>query len=318
MLDELAYQLERVQGNFALHGELLQKNELLTRMSLIDPVLQLLGWDTTNPVAVIPEYRANGFCDYGLLDGTGNPVVLLEAKPLGTDLAQHRDQMLRYALSKTPTYAGLTNGNDWEVYRVFEQTTMEERLVMQCKLTSATGTEALGQLLPLWRRHLIGDVITEQPRKEQPRKEQPRASTPLRKHGWVSLSEYQLEDYKYTKTDSSVWHKEPNIVQIHDVELSVNSFTDLIPTVARYLWGVGILNHTKLPINRGEYSDKVMLSLEPNVALYRNQTHQELGPGLYYGNPGWNASSNIEGFKRLLQLCGVTPENVWLYIAPRT
>ena len=313
MLDELAYQLERVQGKIALHGELLQKNELLTRMSLIDPVLQLLGWDTTNPAAVIPEYRANGFCDYGLLDGTGNPVVLLEAKPLGTDLAQHRDQMLRYALSKTPTYAGLTNGNDWEVYRVFEQTTMEERLVMQCKLTSATGTEALVQLLPLWKRHLIGEVITKQPPKEQSN-----MATPLHKHGWVTLSEYQLADYEYWNAGSSKSnHAVPRIVKINDREFHIRWYRDLIPTIARYLWEEGILKHTQLPINRTEQSNNRLLAMEPASNWDPNNTAR-LAPGLYYDNPYRAAGDIIASLNWLLQSCGVAPENVWLYTAPRT
>ena len=51
------------------HGSELRQSEALTfRYALIDPLLRELGWDTTDPALVIPEYQSgNGRADYALI-----------------------------------------------------------------------------------------------------------------------------------------------------------------------------------------------------------------------------------------------------------
>ncbi len=72
----------------------MQDNETRTRMALIDPLLIALGWDTSDPALVIPEYASNGRADYALLGSDGNPAAFIEAKRLGEGLKTHRMQML--------------------------------------------------------------------------------------------------------------------------------------------------------------------------------------------------------------------------------
>src|SRR5438105_859490 len=79
---------------------LLHKSEANTRSVLIDPLLRVLGWDTTRPDRVEIERREkwNGqdvCADYVLLDTAGVIVAVVEAKLLDDKLANY-DQMTQY------------------------------------------------------------------------------------------------------------------------------------------------------------------------------------------------------------------------------
>lgn len=82
-LDELLGTVERLRGRIGEHGQSLRKSETLTRYALIDPLLRELGWDTSNPDQVVPEYPSSGGrADYALL-AEGTPRMMVEAKKLG-------------------------------------------------------------------------------------------------------------------------------------------------------------------------------------------------------------------------------------------
>ena len=117
-LDDLVSVIETLKARLHTHRQVLQANETRTRMALIDPLLQALGWDTADPALVLPEYDLSGKrADYALLGGTGKPVAFVEAKRLGNRLASHRMQIVNYANLSGVPYAGLTDGNQWEFYR---------------------------------------------------------------------------------------------------------------------------------------------------------------------------------------------------------
>ena len=68
LLDDLVGVIETIKERIATHGDSLRTSETRTRMALIDPLLQSLGWDTSDPAMVAPEYSAgNGRADYALL-----------------------------------------------------------------------------------------------------------------------------------------------------------------------------------------------------------------------------------------------------------
>ena len=91
LLDELITVIETLKQRITDHGAILQDNETRTRMALIDPLLQVLGWDTTDPFLVIPEYDAGGGqVDYALLGKKGGPTAVIEAKRLGEPLQKYR------------------------------------------------------------------------------------------------------------------------------------------------------------------------------------------------------------------------------------
>ena len=95
LLEPLISVIETFKKRIAVHGASLRENETRTRMALIDPLLQALGWDTSDPAMVLPEYDVSGRkADYALLDGNGSPSATVEAKKLGEPLASHLMQML--------------------------------------------------------------------------------------------------------------------------------------------------------------------------------------------------------------------------------
>ena len=155
LLEPLVSTIETIKERIDVHGPSLRASETRTRMALIDPLLQALGWDTSDPAMVLPEYDVSGRkADYALLDGRGRPSATLEAKKLGEPLAPHRMQMLNYSNASDVEYAGLTDGDKWELYEVFSRGQLEDRRVLDLSIAETPAPEAALKLLLLWRRNL--------------------------------------------------------------------------------------------------------------------------------------------------------------------
>lgn len=91
------------------------KTEEATKMSIIMPFLQLLGYNVFDPHEVIPEFIA----DVGMKKGEkvdyaimvdGKPSILIEAKPIDDPLKTHDAQLYRYFSVTESKFAILTNG----------------------------------------------------------------------------------------------------------------------------------------------------------------------------------------------------------------
>ena len=157
MLDELVNTIETLKACINEHRTALQASEAQTRLSLIDPLLRALGWDTADPALVRPEYSlSTGRADYALLGPGNQPVAIMEAKKLNEQLgnAEHRMQMLTYANFSNVAYAGLTDGDQWVFYRVFDQKPLPERVVLEVSIANEESSKAALKLLLLWRRNL--------------------------------------------------------------------------------------------------------------------------------------------------------------------
>ena len=157
MLDELVHVIELLRKRIHDHREKLQANEIRTRMALVDPLLQALGWDVADPSIVIPEYDVGeGRADYALLGPDGRTKVTVEAKRLGESLASHRMQMLNYANAAGIDYTALTDGNRWELYDVFAKRPLDERRILDIAIDrgSSSGADLAISLLLLWRPNL--------------------------------------------------------------------------------------------------------------------------------------------------------------------
>ncbi len=105
----------RIQRNLGV----LKRSERVTRISLIDPLLQSVGWDVTDPTQVAQEYTLpdGTRADYVMLDPTTRtPLMIVEAKRLGTNLQLHIDQMRRYAIALNCQRAVLTDGDNWMIF----------------------------------------------------------------------------------------------------------------------------------------------------------------------------------------------------------
>ena len=96
---------------------ILESGEGVTRSALIDPMLRELGWDTSDPTMVWPEYPldSGGKADYALLSD-GKPVIFLEVKKLGDGLADAIDQGVDYCQEENVNLLVVTDGNAWFLY----------------------------------------------------------------------------------------------------------------------------------------------------------------------------------------------------------
>jgi len=145
---ELLEAIKRVRERIKRHESQLRQNEMLTRYALVDPILRALGWDTEDPEQVEPEPRTEtGRPDYALKHN-GKPIVMVEAKPLGSDLERARSEGFRYCWhNKVPFYA-ITDGDVWELHDLRE---MGGKEIFRIQLKSDNLGDAARQLLALWR-----------------------------------------------------------------------------------------------------------------------------------------------------------------------
>lgn len=97
------------------------QTEEATKMSLIVPFFQILGYDVFNPLEFAPEFTADvGIkkgerVDYAILKD-GEPVMLIEAKWCGEQLEKHDSQLFRYFGTCSAKFGILTNGIGYKFY----------------------------------------------------------------------------------------------------------------------------------------------------------------------------------------------------------
>ena len=231
-------------------------------MSLIDPLLNALGWDVADPKLVTAEYDVNGKrADYALLGSNGKPVVFLEAKRYGESLSNHQSQVLAYASELGIRYPALTNGNDWQVYDNLKLAPIEERRILDVSLTRIP---CALQLLLLWRSNMAGsqpvpppqpivEVGQESPDTEIVDKGHDRRE-PEENGSWVSLM-----DFKATSGTSA-----PAIVRFPSGdERRVKNWRYLYVGVAEWLVREGALTAGKCPISAGSKKGYYLIHSQP-------------------------------------------------------
>jgi hypothetical protein len=110
------------------------KNEETTKTALIQPFFKMLGYDVSDPLEFVSEYKAtfgeksDAWVDYAIFDG-GQPVILIEAKHCGVSLDKHDAQLAKYfAATKTARFGILTNGIE---YRFFAD--LKDKYLMDSK-----------------------------------------------------------------------------------------------------------------------------------------------------------------------------------------
>lgn len=155
MFDDLVQVIETLKQRIGTHREKLAESEAHTRLALIDPLLTALGWNVADPSLVIPEYVIGSRKpDYALLNAGPTPSAFIEAKKLHESIESHREQMTNYSNMAGVKYAGLTNGDRWELYDVFQQRTLDERRILDVSITRDDPYKCALKLLLLWRPNL--------------------------------------------------------------------------------------------------------------------------------------------------------------------
>ncbi len=327
LLGPLVKAIEAVKQRIQEYGPSLRENETRTRIALIDPILQALGWDVSDPASVTLEYDVQGRrADYALLKLEGRPAATIEAKKLGENLQQHRMQMLNYANASGIDYAGLTDGNHWELFDVFKRGELSERQLLDITISNSATHELALTLLRLWRRNLKSaePVKAETPIVGIPaeRQGEPLAmptmipvtepsSSPLGKEWGTPLTEIRVETGK-----PGAPARPPSFVLFPDSQpRSISRWQEFLVATARWLVETNHISEDKLPIKAGikryvANSNRVdqdggepapeggyeKVSENPPIYIF----HRENAPGVY------------RRLTALLKGCGVNPAEVRL------
>ena len=164
-LDSLQRVIEKLQKTIEAHRGYLAENETRTRQVLIDPLLRKLGWDVSNPNIVQLEYQVReGRPDYALMS-KGEPLTVIEAKRLGSDLDEVIKQAFNYANPDGIDYIIVTDGDKWEMYDVFKKARLEERLLMKLELSQQPAHKNASQAWAMRKRNLTSKVPDFEPPK---------------------------------------------------------------------------------------------------------------------------------------------------------
>jgi len=131
-------------------------NEQAVRTQLIEPVLNVLGWKTSNPKFVRPNApdEDGKIPDYSLLKN-GKTILIVEAKNLKSDLQDKKiiDQLANYCYKSGINFGVLTNGAKWLLFKTFENNP-KDRIIWQVNIESDK-IEVISQNLSLFSYHNI-------------------------------------------------------------------------------------------------------------------------------------------------------------------
>ena len=163
ILESLLELVKTLRARIDTHGDQLRQSEALTRYALINPLLRELGWDTGDPALVIPEYASgHGKADYALLSD-GKPVMMVEAKKLGTQLGPVVIQVIGYCLMEGTEHFSVTDGQRWQVYETHKTGSIDEKRVVEFDLEDQRAAEVCLKALALWRPSVqTGHVVAAQ------------------------------------------------------------------------------------------------------------------------------------------------------------
>ncbi len=140
--------------------------EEATKMSLILPFFQLLGYDVFNPSEFCPEFTADvGIkkgekVDYAILR-SGQPVILIEAKAVSKKLDRHSSQLFRYFVTTQAKFAILTNGIHYKFYTdLDEPNKMDKDPFMEFRLSEIRDSQ-IPQIEKFHKKYLDVEEILD-------------------------------------------------------------------------------------------------------------------------------------------------------------
>ena len=329
MLDELVDVIETLKSRINEHRSVLQGNEAQTRLSLIDPLLRTLGWDTADPALVRPEYVVNGRrADYALMNAQGEVVVFLEAKNLGEQLANHRSQVVAYASELGIRFPALTNGNEWEVYDNSQLVPIEQRRVLNVSIGDSDSAKCALQFLLLWRPNLASgqptpatepllgtepatasaSISEPQPGRATiaaPAQPPIQAVPPVPDAGWIILRHYSARNG--TKPPAAI--RFPN-----DEEKQIKRWRDPLVEVAEWLIRDGAMTACRYPLTIGRQKSNCLINLEPRHPNGKDFIGpQKLSNGTFL-NCNYNAVNIVRTCIALLECFGKDPATVHVQV----
>jgi len=149
-----------------------------TKATLIEPILEALGWNVRDWNEVHREYKTKAVdkpVDYALKI-LRMPKLFIEAKGLGGDLSERKwvAQVLGYATVAGVEWCVLTDGDEWRFYNSTAPVDAEEKLFRRVRLSDGNLDDVAetlsllardsieGNLLePLWAAHFVDRKVKQ-------------------------------------------------------------------------------------------------------------------------------------------------------------
>ncbi len=125
----------RIKRNRAV----LEKSEPNTKSTLVEPLLEAVGWRILEANEVYREFSTTtGVADYALIiDNTEIPYYIMEVKSLETRLSHALEQEIRYCRELNVRNAIITNGDDWMMFKYPVDETDEDLDIFQFSVTKS-------------------------------------------------------------------------------------------------------------------------------------------------------------------------------------
>jgi hypothetical protein len=150
--------------------ELIEKHPKMSESStvsaIIEPLLEILGWDVRDPGEVEKDYSVRigektDYVDIALKIGN-RPVVFVEAKSIDSVLHDYlAEQPVKYANAEAVSWCVLTNGREWRVYNAFWKIKgIEQKMLF--KLSMADFKENIDKLLLLSKSNIVSGKLDEE------------------------------------------------------------------------------------------------------------------------------------------------------------
>lgn len=127
---------------------------------MVNPMLEAMGWDTSDVTEFRSEYRhtsGDNPVDCALFI-SGKPVLFVESKPLNADLSERKwiAQTINYANTAGVQWCVLTNGAEWRVYKTHHEADVEDKLFKSLSLRDGQVSREIAEFLYLLGRANMG------------------------------------------------------------------------------------------------------------------------------------------------------------------
>ena len=292
-LDSLQRVIEKLRKAIEAHRGYLAENETRTRQVLIDPLLRKLGWDVSNPNIVQLEYQVReGRPDYALMSKS-KPLAVVEAKRLGSDLDEVIKQAFNYANPGGIPYMIVTNGDTWEMYEVFKQAELEDRLLMKLELSQQSAHKNASQALAMRKPNLTSKKPAFKPPKRAPKQSKLPVQLPPddqleNSDNWCSF-EWKLYEQHTKPVELKIGDRPKEIVK---------SWKDVIHKVVAWLADEERLSINDCPIGTETYTFIGREAVNPDGTSF--QSPQTLSNGLILQGAYVNTIAQWQKLRQLL------------------
>ncbi|NAY89624.1 MAG: hypothetical protein GU347_02775 [Desulfurococcales archaeon] len=166
-VEDFVKRLSKLKERIEKHRDLFSNNEAAVRYAIVNPFLQMLGWNIDDPEEVIPEYPVEEWrADYALsikeLVG-GKPIAFIEVKKLGNITDKESKEKLKYAFVSGVKYTIMTDGDKWFLYDAFKEAPLDQRIIASWSILNDDPFEIAFKSLVIAKTRLFGKEKPNEP-----------------------------------------------------------------------------------------------------------------------------------------------------------